>query len=333
MPCGFVCRNPGPDRPMPPRFAQASLDLHYKASDPQQLSGTVGSELGMLTQLQSLYLYGNRLSGTLPKELFRLQGLGAIHIGSNGFSGTLPTQIGLLRKLRTLRLEGNRLSGTLPTELARITDLQFFSVNDNFFNGTIPDALAIPSFQPRTCHLTNTQTQIRRLVGATPNAKPDTNQFECPLPALSPSCLEPSPGQRLVCLGGSVPAEGGEDDDDDAPTHDGPGGPDDDEYDLYTYGRDQRTQLGPSLRGLPPGDESQNGVAKQQMHIGIAFGAAAAVGVSFALVGVGASAAYRRRPRSRIAVRGQPAIDTSHQTVTGQATSLPLRAVAATNQQ
>ena len=231
LPCGFVCRNPGPDRPMPPRYAQPSLDLHHQTSDPQKLSGTLPSEIGMLSHLQNIYLYDNLISGTLPVSLFQLSKLSAIDIDDNGFSGTMPTQIGLLSNLRTLRLEANRLSGTLPSELARLTLLQAFSINNNLFVGTIPDALANPSFQPRSCHLTNTQKQLRRVFGTTPAPQPDTNRFICPLPALTRSCLESSPGSRLICHGGI-----GQGKPNGGVYHNGSVRPYDLKYELYNYG-------------------------------------------------------------------------------------------------
>ena len=310
LPCGFVCRNPGPDRPMPPRYAQPSLDLHYQASDPQRLSGTLGSELSILSHLQSVYLYDNRISGTLPTSLLRLSQLNAIDINGNAFSGTLPTQIGLLSNLRTLRLEANQLSGTLPTQLARLTLLQAFSVNSNLFSGTIPDTFAHSSFQPRSCHLTNAQKQLRRLIGTSPAGSPDTNKFLCPLPALSRSCLESSPGSRLMCYGWTD--QGNQDS---SGENIGRGTPSNYEGYLDTYGysgrRSFKAQIAPSLREpVVEQERLRNAGHRDEVHlnlgIGIAVLAAAAFGclsVVFLLLAACPTIWCRRCPQSRIAWR------------------------------
>ena len=47
----------------------ASLQLGTLRLDSNQLSGTVPTETGRLTQLYRLSLYNNQLSGTLPTEL------------------------------------------------------------------------------------------------------------------------------------------------------------------------------------------------------------------------------------------------------------------------
>ena len=51
------------------------------------MSGTIPVELGALTNLQRLYLWGNGLSGTIPAELGNLTSLQELYLNQNGLSG------------------------------------------------------------------------------------------------------------------------------------------------------------------------------------------------------------------------------------------------------
>ncbi len=113
-----------------------SIDL----SD-NNLSGTIPTELGDLTSLQTLSLYSNSLSGTIPTELGDLTSLQTLSLYSNSLSGTIPTELGDLTSLQTLSLYSNSLSGTIPTELGDLTSLQTLSLYSNSLSGTIPTEL------------------------------------------------------------------------------------------------------------------------------------------------------------------------------------------------
>jgi hypothetical protein len=74
----------------------------------QGLVGTIPTEMGDLTALKRLILYGNALTGTIPTELGRL---------------TLIDD--------HMRLNRNQLTGSIPAELALLTDAAAFVVHDN----------------------------------------------------------------------------------------------------------------------------------------------------------------------------------------------------------
>ena len=69
-----------------------------------QLTGTIPTQLGQLTELQYLNLNNNELSGTIPTELRRLTKLTGLDLGNNRLTGTIPTQLGQLTELRYLNL-------------------------------------------------------------------------------------------------------------------------------------------------------------------------------------------------------------------------------------
>ena len=81
------------------------------------LDGPIPSELGSLSNLLLLQLWGNRLSGPVPPEL------------------------GNLRNLYVLGLSYNRLTGQIPHSLSNLTNLQYLWLYGNQFTGCIPEAL------------------------------------------------------------------------------------------------------------------------------------------------------------------------------------------------
>ena len=54
------------------------------------MSGSIPSELGNLTNLKELYLWGNELSGPISPELGKLTNLEKLYISDNRFSGCVP---------------------------------------------------------------------------------------------------------------------------------------------------------------------------------------------------------------------------------------------------
>ena len=106
-----------------------------------QLSGTLPSELGNLTNLQWLMLVSNQLSGTLPASLGALPNLQSLDLDTNQLSGTLPAWLGSLTNLQSLSLSRNELSGEIPSELGNLTNLEWLALIDNELSGEIPSEL------------------------------------------------------------------------------------------------------------------------------------------------------------------------------------------------
>ena len=115
-----------------------------------QLSGSLPSELGNLTNLQTLNLYENELWGGLPSELGNLTNLTYLNLGDNELSGALPRSLGNLTNLQQLGLFDNKLSGSLPSSLGNLTTLQeLWLKGNNDLEGSLPSSLV---------NLTNLQT-------------------------------------------------------------------------------------------------------------------------------------------------------------------------------
>ena len=59
------------------------------------LSGSIPTELGLLTELLTLYLYDNTLTDSVPTELGLLTELSVMYLYKNNLNGTIPTELGL----------------------------------------------------------------------------------------------------------------------------------------------------------------------------------------------------------------------------------------------
>ena len=151
----------------------------------QGLDGTLPTELFQYTNVTSINLGSptgdiNQVSGTLPTHIGLLTDLTSLILYRNRFSGTLPTEIGLLTRLANLQLYTNQLSGTLPTEIGRLTQLTAsLYLFGNSFSGTLPTELNLLSMS--YCSLTSTQN----------DGSANTNAFSCPFPTLPASCAAP----------------------------------------------------------------------------------------------------------------------------------------------
>ncbi|WP_419918901.1 leucine-rich repeat domain-containing protein [Candidatus Poriferisocius sp.] len=106
-----------------------------------KLSGPIPKELGKLTNLELLSLWGNQLTGTIPTELSQLTNLTSLDLSFNQLTGTIPKKLGQLTNLTGLWLWSNQLKGTIPTELSQLTNLIYLDLSFNQLTGTIPKEL------------------------------------------------------------------------------------------------------------------------------------------------------------------------------------------------
>ena len=103
--------------------------------------GTIPSELGNLSNLQGLSLWGNQLTGGIPKELGSLANLTYLALSGNQLTGGIPEELGSLSNLQSLDLHGNQLTGVIPKELGSLANLQSLDLSDNRLTGSIATEL------------------------------------------------------------------------------------------------------------------------------------------------------------------------------------------------
>jgi Leucine-rich repeat (LRR) protein len=106
-----------------------------------QVSGSLATQLGLLSNLQTLVLDSNdRMSGSIPSELGTLGKLQELGLSALNLQSTIPSQLGLLSGLAILRLHDNKLSGGIPSELSALVELEFLKIDGNNLLGPIPPA-------------------------------------------------------------------------------------------------------------------------------------------------------------------------------------------------
>ena len=103
-----------------------------------RLTGGIPKELGSLANLRSLWLSGNQLTGVIPKELGNLSNLRSLYLGGNQLTGEIPPELGGLSNLQGLRLWGNQLTGEIPPELGGLSNLEVLWLSGNQLTGVIP---------------------------------------------------------------------------------------------------------------------------------------------------------------------------------------------------
>jgi hypothetical protein len=78
------------------------------------------------SMVESMQLEEWNLSGSLASEIGLLTGLNTIFLSNNEIKGELPTTLGLLTALHRLDLRRNKIEGVLPTELGVLKSLGRF---------------------------------------------------------------------------------------------------------------------------------------------------------------------------------------------------------------
>ncbi|PON77024.1 Tyrosine-protein kinase [Parasponia andersonii] len=94
------------------------------------LEGTLGPELGKISNLRALVLSKNHFSGSIPKEIGELRELELLDLRDNSLSGTLPAEIGRMQSLKHLFICDNRFEGSIPLDLGRLNLPSEFQFDD-----------------------------------------------------------------------------------------------------------------------------------------------------------------------------------------------------------
>jgi len=129
------------------------------------LKGPLPSQLGLLTNLKTLYIANNaELDGSIPSQLAQLGSLKVMNLGSNALTGAVPSEIFSMNSLETLVLNKNHLTGTIPTEVGNAASLKVLSLSDNQLTGSVPEEIGHMN-RLATCWLQNNQ-----LTGSVPNS-------------------------------------------------------------------------------------------------------------------------------------------------------------------
>ena len=99
---------------------------------------TIPSEIGLMSHMTELKIYGDAVSGTIPPTMGNLTQLGYLEIIDTQVTGTIPSTFGNLIQLRELIMIGNhRLTGTIPPTLGNLTNLDMLYISNTQLVGPI----------------------------------------------------------------------------------------------------------------------------------------------------------------------------------------------------
>eukprot|EP00980_Cylindrotheca_fusiformis_P030465 scaffold24860_cov122-Cylindrotheca_fusiformis.AAC.6 len=103
-----------------------------------QISGTLPTGIGRLTNLKEFYSFNNRFSGQLPKEIGMLDVCELFTMGTNLLSGTLPPEMNDMVNMRQLSLHANKgITGPLLS-FGEMPFLELLALEGNALTGPIP---------------------------------------------------------------------------------------------------------------------------------------------------------------------------------------------------
>ena len=90
--------------------------LTHLSLDSNRITGSLPTEIGLLTALEHLNLGANLLEGPIVSQIASLSALTSLELGSTSLSGTIPSLIGLMSNLQVLDISNNnQLSGAVPS--------------------------------------------------------------------------------------------------------------------------------------------------------------------------------------------------------------------------
>ncbi|KAK9266191.1 hypothetical protein L1049_003437 [Liquidambar formosana] len=102
------------------------------------LSGSIPSQIGVLSKLVCLSLSHNFLTGELPLSLANLTQLVELDVSRNHIDGSIPPLIGNLKKLVAMNLSNNNLIGPIPSSVGHLTNMTSLCLHSNQISGSIP---------------------------------------------------------------------------------------------------------------------------------------------------------------------------------------------------
>ncbi|CAL5414436.1 unnamed protein product [Camellia sinensis] len=119
------------------------LELQYLLLYNNSFTGTIGSSLCNISNLEGLDLGQNYLQGNIPDEIGKLSNLKFLTLESNQITGSIPSAMFFnMSSLQTIALTYNNLYDSLPVYVCdHLPNLQLFYVSANRFYGEIPSSL------------------------------------------------------------------------------------------------------------------------------------------------------------------------------------------------
>ena len=107
-----------------------TVALNWEANTPM-VEWTGVSYQGTPERVTRLELWLVGLTGEIPTELGNLSNLETLDLGGNQLTGEIPTELGSLSNLQGLYLYYNELTGDIPAELGSLSNLHDLYLSNN----------------------------------------------------------------------------------------------------------------------------------------------------------------------------------------------------------
>jgi Leucine-rich repeat (LRR) protein len=91
-----------------------------------------------LSLMTGIDMSSNQLTGSIPSEIGELSQLRSLNLSNNFLTGPIPSSFQNLKNVESLDLSHNKLSGGIPYELVGLTSLSTFIAAYNNLSGRIP---------------------------------------------------------------------------------------------------------------------------------------------------------------------------------------------------
>lgn len=133
------------DNPMdgllPASIGNLSVSVESISANNCNLRGRIPSEIGNLSSLFRLRMFGNQFTGSIPSTIQGVSSIQSLNLANNKLTGIIPQGICALQKLTTLNFIGNHISGPILDCLGNVSSLRLLFLSSNEFNSIIPTNL------------------------------------------------------------------------------------------------------------------------------------------------------------------------------------------------
>lgn len=149
---GLLLPGNGLDGTVPLEIFLLSSSLNVLNLEENILKGTLPTQLGLMSSLQTFQGGAIQLQGSIPASLGSMSALTWLDLSQNQLKGPIPPTLGQLSSLSQLTLSDNSLTGEVPSELGLATNLARFQISGNDeLRGTIPSEIcALDSLEALT---------------------------------------------------------------------------------------------------------------------------------------------------------------------------------------